>query len=235
MRIDEHVSPLFTVKSGPVCPKSQKSTNLPLVFVCVNTKTKLAEVISVKTIKFTLEDKEKEKLEQLADSQGMPLSKYIRATLQHAVFGDEDTHQIQSLEVVEEAHNVARERCVKIYLSDAEYEAVQKGAGAKSLSTYAREILFSKAGSKYVFDIKTGDIEELNETMAEINMHVDGFIGALRFRNDILPADIARLENLLNQINTEVSAVSKELYENRENIRKNGLKELSKRISPFIK
>ena len=71
--------------------------------------------------------------------------------------------------------------------------------------------------------------------MAEINMHIDGFIGALRFRNDIYQADIERLEGLLAEANEAVTTLSKDVYNNREITRKNAKKDLKARIKKVVK
>ena len=189
----------------------------------------------MKLIKFTLEDSEKERLEKLAKDQRMPLSKYICNIIYGTVLGGGSMETVQQLQSLNVAPGTLKDKCIKIYMSDAEYEMIKSTAGAKPLSTYTRELLFSKTGSKYIFDVKTDDIKELNETVAEINMHIDGFIGGLRLRSDLYEADIKRLETLLQDLNAQVSTVSKELYDTRNSVKKNLTQKLMRKATPFIK
>lgn len=182
-------------------------------------------------IKLYLNSEDKEQLEALAAGKNLSLSAYIRETLKKELPKKEK----KVIDRDEIAPGGLKEKSIKIYLTEAEYNAIKAEAGEMSVSTYFRNFILDKASGKYIFEIKTDDITELNETMAEINMHIDGFIGALRFRNDIYQADIDRLVDLLAKVNEAVTTLSKDVYNNREITRKNAKKDLKARIKKVVK
>lgn len=182
-------------------------------------------------MKLYLSPEDKEQLEALAAKKGQSLSAYVRDVLKKEL-PKKDKNIIDKDEITPGG---LKEKSIKIYLTEAEYNAIKEEAGDVSISTYFRNYILDKASGKYIFEIKTDDITELNETMAEINMHIDGFIGALRFRNDIYQADIERLEGLLAKANEAVTTLSKDVYNNREITRKNAKKDLKARIKKVVK
>ena len=182
-------------------------------------------------IKLYLNAEDKEQLEALAASKNVSLSAYIRDVLKKELPKKEK----KVIDKEDIAPGGLKEKSIKIYLTEAEYKAIKEEAGDMSISTYFRNFILDKASGKYIFEIKTDDITELNETMAEINMHIDGFIGALRFRNDIYQADIDRLAQLLESANEQISTVSKQIYDNREITRKNAKKDLKARMKKIVK
>lgn len=182
-------------------------------------------------IKLYLNAEDKEQLETLAASKNVSLSAYIRDVLKKELPKKEK----KVIDKEDITPGGLKEKSIKIYLTEAEYKAIKEEAGDMSISTYFRNFILDKASGKYIFEIKTDDITELNETMAEINMHIDGFIGALRFRNDIYQADIDRLAQLLESANEQISTVSKQIYDNREITRKNAKKDLKARMKKIVK
>ena len=190
----------------------------------------------MKTIEFKMTDKDRELLRQIAAENNMSISAFVRECVQEKL----PQKAVQQPAQVDDPDDLNipsnnKTRSVEVYLSESDYQKIRKDAGRIPMSTYMRNTLVNRDASKYVFEVKTDDLNELNETMAEINMHVDAFIGALRFRNDIFPADIENLERLINQTNDAVSSLSSEIYKNREHIRKDAKKHLHNRIDKVVK
>lgn len=191
----------------------------------------------MKTIEFKMTDEDRELLRQLAAAQGMSVSAFVRECVQEKLPQQKTTQTDAVSEEAQEeiSKSNIRKKSVEVYLSETEYEKIRQDAGKVPMSAYMRNVLINRDASRYVFEVNTDDLDELNETVAEINMHVDAFIGALRFRSDIFPADISNMENLITQTNEAVSELSKEIYKNRENIRKDAKKYLHGRINRVVK
>lgn len=189
-------------------------------------------------IEFKLTDEDRDLLKQAAAAKNMPISAFVRECVQAQLPKQTEKQPSAGAYEQPEANSPPsknKTKSVEVYLSEEDYAKIKHDAGRVPMSTYMRNVLVNRDASKYVFDVNTDDLRELNETMAEINMHVDAFIGALRFRNDIFPADIEALERLINQTNDAVSALSTEIYKNRENIRKDAKKYLHNRIDKVVK
>ena len=195
----------------------------------------------MKTIEFKMTDEDRELLKQIAAANNMSVSAFVRECVQEKLPQQDVKQQSndgdeQSQEQSEDSSkSKARTKSIEVYLSETEYEKIRQDAGRVPMSTYMRNVLINRDASRYVFEVNTEDLDELNETVAEINMHVDAFIGALRFRSDIFPADIENMERLITQTNDAVSELSKEIYKNRENIRKDAKKHLHNRINRVVK
>lgn len=188
----------------------------------------------MKAIKITVSEEEKSIVEKLAAQKKIPVATYVKELVREQFPKEEVAEKDLSHAFVEEQELDAKDRAIKFYVSETEYEKLKDIAGPMPLSKYVRETLANATGGRYILEIKTDDLDELNEAISEINMHVDGFIGALRFRSDIFPADIERLEGLIRETNELVSNLSKEIYNNRENIRKEGKREIRNRIKNII-
>lgn len=188
----------------------------------------------MKAIKITISEEEKTIVEKLAAQKKIPVATYVKELVREQFPKEEVAEKDLSHAFVEEQELDAKDRAIKFYVSETEYEKLKDIAGPMPLSKYVRETLANATGGRYILEIKTDDLDELNEAISEINMHVDGFIGALRFRSDIFPADIERLEGLIRETNELVSNLSKEIYNNRENIRKEGKREIRNRIKNII-
>jgi predicted DNA binding CopG/RHH family protein len=189
-------------------------------------------------IEFKLTDEDRELLKQAAAAKNMPVSAFVRECVQAQL--PKQTNKQPSAGIDDQlddgpAPSKNKTKSVEVYLSEEDYAKIKHDAGRIPMSTYMRNVLINRDASKYVFEVDTDDLRELNETIAEINMHVDAFIGALRFRNDIFPADIENMERLITQTNDAVSALSSEIFKNRENIRKDAKKYLHNRIDRVVK
>ena len=188
----------------------------------------------MQTVEFKLSDEEKLLLKQLAEANGTSVSAFVRECIREKLPQDTKVEE-KTEEEDEKTPSRIKDRVVDVYLCEADYQKIKKDAGRIPMSTYIRNTMVNRDASKYVFEVNTDDLDELNETMAEINMYVNGFIGALRFRNDIFPADIEAMEKHIAQANDAITALSQEIYKNRENIRKDAKKYLHNRINKVVK
>jgi hypothetical protein len=124
-----------------------------------------------------------------------------------------------------------------VYYTEEEYEYLKKIAKQlhfNDLSSFSRHVLLSMACGRITLPVSTNDLDELNENIAEINMHIKGVIGGLRFQEDLYASDIERLENLLSKVNEQVITINKRVYENRYSIRKQGVRALERRFNRLL-
>lgn len=179
-----------------------------------------------------LEEKDKELLKAAADKQCMSMSAYVKEQILGFLInpGNVPENAEPLYDSDNQPEKTKRDKQIKLYLSDAEYEAITKAAGGMSVNSYIRRALLSAGAGKYVFNISTDDLKELNESIADIAMHVSGFIGALRFREDIYAADVERIEGLLDELNDGVQKLNKQILENRYSIRQQGRRTLEKQL-----
>ena len=187
-------------------------------------------------------EKEKEILEKIAKENNVSLSSLITNQLNGLLdlYRDEENETLvfsPGLYKEEEKKKIKREHRFEIVLSDEEYEYLKKqqlSSSSSSLSSYIRDTLLSLGNNRFIFQINTNDLDEMNTTISEINMHINGFLGAMRFRDDIFPTDIERIKRYLEQINSTVEDTYRELQRNRNQIRQQGRKYLEKQINTIL-
>ena len=82
--------------------------------------------------------------------------------------------------------------------------------------------------------VNTNDLEELNDLVAQVNMHIQGFLGALRFRSEVQKADIEYIDKQLDNINDGVQKLNREILRNRYSIRQQGRRSVEKQVRQLL-
>lgn len=185
------------------------------------------------SLTFYLTKEEKEYLVQKAKSKDMTTTAYIKSEL----FKNDNTQKpligmFQTDELINS--NIERNRPVITYLSDEEYQYVKKLAGNASMAGFLRKILLTANNGKFVFDIKTDDIDDLRRHLGEFNMRIDGIIGALRYRSELYASDIANMKRLLNEVNENIKKSLSVVMTDRKYVRKKGVQHLQIQINKLL-
>jgi hypothetical protein len=195
-----------------------------------------------KQIQVSLNDDEIKQLKQIAEEKHMSLSALVRENLQ-SLLKTEDEQNLLALApgLYNEDNPIkqkgTREIYTKTYWNEEEYDFLKKcqnASSAPNLSSYIRSTLLTVGNNKYIFEIKDDDLQELNEEIAEINMHITGFIAAMRYKTDIYEQDIVYIKEQLNVLNEKVETLYREINRNRYSIRQQGRRYLEKQINGLI-
>lgn len=193
----------------------------------------MPDVNSRYSLTFYLTKEEKEYLIQKAKSKDMTTTAYIKSEL----FKTDDPRKpligvFQTEELIDS--NVERNRPVITYLSNEEYQYVKKLAGNSSMAGFLRKILLTANNGKFVFDIKTDDIDDLRKHLGEFNMRIEGIIGALRYRSELYASDIANMKRLLDEVNENIKKSLSIVMTDRKYVRKKGIQHLQSQINKLL-
>jgi hypothetical protein len=192
--------------------------------------------------KLIITEDEKRRIKETAAKQKKSVTAFIRDCVLSCIPVGNEYKTVLALPGMYEDGNIPqrlklRTKRMDVRFTDDEYEYLKKIAANLNfpdLSAFSRYVLLSMSGGRVSFPITTDDLNDLNENVAEINMHIKGVIGGMRFRDDIYKDDIERLENLLEQVNDQVTKLNKHVYDNRYSIRKQGVRALERRLNQLF-
>ena len=184
------------------------------------------------TITIYLEKEEKEYLVKKAKASGITANAYIRNEL----FREKRPNmQMQGTVQVDELldGSVERNRSVTTYLSEEEYQYVKKNAGGLSVASFVRKLLLAP-NSKYTFDVKTDDLDDIRKSLSDFNLRMDGIIGALRYRSELYGSDIMNMKRLMDEVNESVKKSLVTVMTDRKYVKKKGVQHLQNQINKLL-
>lgn len=129
--------------------------------------------------------------------------------------------------------NLKYDRCVKVYFSDREYQALLKGAKGIPLSRYMRNLYLSRLEPVEI-TVYTDDISSLTLKVSGYIEQLHNFIAALAIRRQLYEADYNRLIQIADDTKKALRDVANFTKANRASIRSSGVRILRKEIKKAL-
>lgn len=178
-----------------------------------------------KTIQIVVSDQEKITLDEMAKRHNLSTSKFIKSLISDSLPDDTSTTIASIMPKPAESRN----RNIHITVSDSEYEQIKMNAGNKTIARYARQTLLTGT-HPIIISVEDEDIRELTDAIRPLYKRIIGIFEAMRMQSKIFPQQVDQLINLQEEIYDIVTTVQKNVYNNRNSIRKSGVRELRRRI-----
>ena len=197
--------------------------------------------MAAKPIYVYLTEEEKSRLQALASERNTSMSSLVKEqiliALDSADMNEEELDFPEAFQPNDDIADAKRSQVVKIYLTPDELSYIKRAtvrSGRKTLSAFARNAMLSACGGRLEISVNTNDLEELNDLVAQVNMHIQGFLGALRFRSEVQKADIEYIDKQLDNINDGVQKLNREILRNRYSIRQQGRRSVEKQVRQLL-
>lgn len=131
--------------------------------------------------------------------------------------------------------DMAERKClVKAYLTEEEAQYVKKLAGNLPVSAFIRKTLLRANNGKFIFEVKTDDLEDIRRELSEFNLRMEGIIGALSYRSELYQSDITNMRRLLDEANENIKKSLSMAMTDRKYVRKKGVQHLEKQIDKLL-
>lgn len=185
-------------------------------------------------IKLYLSEQEKKCLEDIATVKKVSVSKlcYVQVLpLLSGSFLSVDDFECGTDDSNDE--NLKYDRCVKVYFSDREYQALLKGAKGMPLSRYMRNLYLSRLEPVEI-SVYTDDISALTMKVSGYIEQFHNFVAALAIRRQLYEADYNRLIQLADDTKKALRDVANFTKANRASIRSSCVRILRKEIKKAL-
>lgn len=183
-------------------------------------------------IKVYVSKEEKECLKQIAKSEGLSISQFVKKQCEDYLH---PTNHYVDTNLSLEMYDSARTHKIVTFISEGEYNHLKRFADDRgwTISRFIREKLYEK---KFSIEIKyeTNDIYELIVMISDTYRHLIGTAEGLRHRNIIYEHDKERLLSLGYEIRDLLKEYVELTYRNRNAIRKTAVRHLDKQIEKII-
>jgi len=185
-------------------------------------------------IKLYLSEQEKKRLEDIATVKKVSVSKLCYEQVLPLLSGSflsVDDFECGTGNSNDE--NLKYDRCVKVYFSDKEYQALLKGAKGIPLSRYMRNLYLSRLEPVEI-SVYTDDISALTMKVSGYIEQFHNFIAALAIRRQLYEADYNRLIQIADDTKRALRDVATFTKANRASIRASGVRTLRKEIKKVL-
>jgi len=185
-------------------------------------------------IKLYLSEQEKKRLENIATAKKVSVSKLCYEQVLPLLSGSflsVDDFECGTGNSNDE--NLKYDRCVKVYFSDKEYQALLKGAKGIPLSRYMRNLYLSRLEPVEI-SVYTDDISALTMKVSGYIEQFHNFIAALAIRRQLYEADYNRLIQIADDMKKALRDVANFTKANRASIRSSGVRILRKEIKKAL-
>lgn len=185
-------------------------------------------------IKVYLSEQEKKRLEDMAEFKKVSVSKMCYEQLLPLLSGsylsvddlDNDFNNADD-------ENIRYDRCVKVYFSDKEYQALLNVAKGMPLSRYMRNQYLSRLEPVKI-SVYTDDISALTIKVSGYIEQFHNFVAALAIRRQLYEADYKRLIQIADDTKKALRDVATFTKANRTSIRASGVRILRKEIKKAL-
>lgn len=185
-------------------------------------------------IKLYLSEQEKKRLEDIAEAKKVSVSKLCYEQVLPLLSGSFlSADDFECGVGGNNDENLKYDRCVKVYFSDREYQALLKGAKGIPLSRYMRNLYFSRLEPVEI-TVYTDDISSLTLKVSGYIEQLHNFIAALAIRRQLYEADYNRLIQIADDTKKALRDVANFTKANRASIRSSGVRILRKEIKKAL-
>ncbi len=169
-------------------------------------------------LKVNLTEAEKQKVEQLAAENHQSVSAYVKSLLLPLI-------SEQNIRVRDNStfRSEVRDKRIAVFLTESEYEDVRQASGSTPLSRFARDLILS--GSHPIeITVTTDDIFELSERVSTIIDRLNNTFAAWQYRKQVHEQDVKKITDLTSQMANDIHDTCRQVYKNRESIKKSGVR-----------
>jgi len=185
-------------------------------------------------IKLYLSEQEKKRLEDIATVKKVSVSKLCYEQVLPLLSGSFlSVNNFEGDTGGSNDDNLKYNRCVKVYFSDKEYQALLKGAKGMPLSRYMRNLYLSRLEPVEI-SVYTDDISALTMKVSGYIEQFHNFIAALAIRRQLYEADYNRLIQIADDTKRALRDVATFTKANRASIRASGVRILRKEIKKVL-
>ena len=182
-------------------------------------------------IKIYLSEPEKQKLEAIAKQKDVSVSKLCREQLKPLLSGNALSAEQSTTD--NSNHLQRYTQYVKVYFTEAEYQALLSEAKKMPLSRYARKEFLTRRNPINI-TVYTEDIATLSIKVSGYIEQLHNFIAALAIRRQLYEADYERLIQIANDTKTALKDAAGAVKANRSSIRASGVRILRKEIQKAV-
>ena len=177
-------------------------------------------------LKLYLSEQEKKHLESIAESRGISLSRLCYGQIVPLL---SDPLDLPPEGRTEPKNSLKLDRCVKVYFTDREYQALLTASKGLPLSRFIRKEYLSRK-EPVVISVYTNDISALAVKVSTYIEQLNNFIAALAIRRQLYEADYQKLIQIASDTQTALKEVATYTKNNRKSIRASGVRILRKEI-----
>lgn len=179
-------------------------------------------------IKVNMTQAEKDRISDLAKQNHRSVSAFVKDQIAPLLRAEEFADVPYSYEADDRKH------VMRVPVSQKEFATIRAKAGDQTIAAYVRDTALS--GKKTIrVEVYDDDIVDL---MHRVQPQIDAIFGiakALQLQKQLQPAQFARLDALLSDIQRDIRSVTADVRENRSSIRQTRLRELRRRCDYAMK